>query len=280
MSVPSPKINLRQLNILAATIVLANGFSKLVNIPSRGFVLSLGSIQWAVEINGRLLFMVLLALLVILGAESVYRSHPVFQNPSKENPPKSTVTHWILPGLAAFGGSAAVNLLPTGPRWWLGLAFVSFLLVIIVIGEYSVISHEGPWLEYAKVGLNVLGLAILTIILAAISAISARLAFLVPVIGLTVAIISLRLLLLESDWKRKLPFFALGIGILTAEVSLPLSFLPVVPVAFGLILTLTTHTLVGYAQALLRSHLTRSVILEYASLDVLAVISLLWILGR
>jgi hypothetical protein len=198
------KIDIRHLSTISAIILLVNGISRFVEIPSRGFRLTVMNIQWVVEINGNLLFMLLLALLVVVGSESILRSHPLLSGESGSQKHYLTAIHWIMPGITAFGGSAAVNMFPPGPRWWLGLVLVTGLLILIIVGEYLVIEKEGVRYDLASVGLNVLGLTLLAILLNAIHASSTRLAFALPVIAVCVTAIALRLLdLLDPRNKMK-----------------------------------------------------------------------------
>lgn len=280
MAVYGAKINIHQLNILAATIVLANGFSRLVDIPPRGFRISLWNIQWSVEIGGRLLFMLLLALLVVIGAETIFRSHPIFQERTAGTKKQSTIVHWILPGLSAFGGSTAVSLLPAGPRWWLGLVIVTALLILSVLFEFIVIDRSDSRHDPAAIGLNVLGLTLLAIIFNAVIASSARLAFALPVIALSTIVIAFRLLNLILPYTPRMAIYAIGIGIIVTELAIPLSFLPISSILFALILTLATHTLAGIAQAARGTGITRSTLLEYGFLDAIAVLLILVLVGR
>jgi len=271
-------IDIRHLNILSATILLVNAVSRFVNIPSRGFRLTVLNVQWAVEINGRFPFMLLLALLVVVGSEYIFRSHPILSEPQAKK--YSTVRHWILPGMAALGGSAAMNLFPSGPRWWLGLTAVTGLMILSVVGEYFVMDRKDVRHDLAAVGLNILGLTLLAIVLSALHASEVRLAFAIPLIGLMVSAIALRLLDLSDSLVPAIRYYALGIGLLVSELALPLFFLPISSVTFGLLLTLATHTAVGVAQARVKEKNYRSVILEYLLIDGVAVIILILALGR
>jgi hypothetical protein len=273
------KIDIRHLSTLSAIILLVNGISRLVDIPSRGIRLTMLDIQWVVSINGSLLFMLLLALIVIVGTEVILRSHPALA-PGGPSAEESTALHWILPGLTAFGGSAAVNMFPPGPRWWLGLVLVTGLLILIILGEYSTIEKTGLRHDAAAVGLNILGLTLLAILLDAIHATTARLTFALPVIAVFTAAVAGRLLeLLDPETPHK-PFFAAGIGLLIAELALPLFYLPVSSVTFGLVLTLAAHTAVGITQIRSGDSKNRSILLEYFLIDAAAVIVLLMLLGR
>jgi len=274
------KIDIRHLSTISAIILLVNGISRLVEIPSRGIRLTVLNIQWVVEINGNLLFMLFLALLVVVGSESILRSHPILSGEAGRQVDYPTAIHWILPGIAAFGGSAAVNMFPPGPRWWLGLVLVTGLLILIIVGEYLVIEKEGVRYDLASVGLNILGLTLLAVLLNAIHASAARLAFALPVIGVCVTAVALRLLDLLEPRNRIKQYFAMGIGLLVSELALPLFYLPVSSVTFGLVLTLATHTAVGVTQIRARDPKTKSVLMEYFFIDAIAILVLILLLGR
>jgi hypothetical protein len=271
-------IDIRHLNILSATILLVNVISRFVDIPSRGYRLTVGNVQWVIEISGHLPFMLLLALLVVVGSEYIFRSHPLLAGPQAGK--YSTVRHWILPGMAALGGSAAMNLFPSGPRWWLGLAAVTGLLILSITGEYFVIDRKDVRHDLAAVGLNILGLTLLAILLNAIHASESRLAFALPGIAILVTAIAMRLMDLSDVRDTGTAYYSLGIGLLVSELALPLFFLPLSSVTFGLLLTLATHTGIGVAQARVKGKNNRSVIWEYLLIDCVAVVILILTLGR
>ncbi len=268
------------MSTISAIILLVNGISRFVEIPSRGIRVTVLNIQWVIALNGNLLFMLLLALLVVVGTESILRTHPALSSPSGSKPSTVTAIHWILPGITAFGGSAAVNMFPPGPRWWLGLVLVTGLLIVSIVCEYMTIEKEGFRYDLASVGLNILGLTVLAILLNAIHASQTRLTFALPVIALGVAAIALRLLELLEPGKKENRYFALGIGLLVSELGLPLFYLPVSSVTFGLVLALATHTAVGITQIRPKDPKNKSVLLEYFLIDAFAVLVLIVLLGR
>jgi len=274
------KIDIRHLSIISAIILLVNGISRFVEIPSRGIRITVLNIQWVISLNGNLLFMLLLALLVVVGTESILRTHPALSARPAARAETTTAIHWILPGITAFGGSAAVNMFPPGPRWWLGLVLVTGLLMVSIVCEYITIEKEGFRYDLASVGLNILGLTVLAILLNAIHASQARLTFVLPVIALGVAAIALRLLELLEPGKTENRYFAAGIGLLVSEMALPLFYLPVSSVTFGLVLTLATHTAVGVTQIRPKDPKNKSVLLEYFLIDAFAVLVLIVLLGR
>lgn len=274
------KINIRHLSTLSAIILLVNGISRFVDIPSRGFRLTVLNIQWVIEINGNLLFMLLLALLVVVGSENILRTHPAWSDGDSQRKGATTSIHWILPGIAAFGGSAAVNMFPPGPRWWLGLFLVTGLLILSIVGEYLVLESGGLRSDLASVGLTILGLTLLAVLLNAVHAGATRLALALPIIALCVTAIALRLLDLQDPGNPRKRYFALGIGLLVSELALPLFFLPLSSVTFGLVLALATHTGVGVTQIRARDSRNRSLLLEYFLIDAAALLVLGLLIGR
>ncbi|MBN2085026.1 MAG: hypothetical protein JW748_07345 [Anaerolineales bacterium] len=274
------KIDIRHLSTISAVILLVNGISRFVEIPSRGIRLTVWNIQWVIELNGNLLFMLLLALLVVVGTESILRTHPALSGAPEGQRTRGTAIHWILPGITAFGGSAAVNMFPPGPRWWFGLVMVTGLLIFSIVCEYLTIEKKGVRFDLASVGLNILGLTMLAMLLNAIHASQTRLTFALPVIAVGVAAIALRLLdLLESGMSIR-KYFASGVGLLVAELALPLFYLPVSSVTFGLVLTLATHTVVGVTQIRPNDPKNKSVLLEYFLIDAVAILVLTVLVRR
>jgi len=274
------KIDIRHLSTISAVILLVNGISRFVEIPSRGIRVTVMNIQWVIELNGNLLFMLLLALLVVIGTESILRTHPALSGTSDGKPDTATAIHWILPGITAFGGSAAVNMYPPGPRWWFGLVLVTGLLIFSIVCEYLTIEKEGIRYDLASVGLNILGLTVLAILLNAIHASQTRLTFALPVIAVCVAAIALRLLDLLEPGNSMKRYYAAGIGLLISELALPLFYLPVSSVTFGLVLTLAAHTAVGVAQIRSKDPKNKSILLEYFLIDAIAVLVLVLFIGR
>jgi hypothetical protein len=95
-----------------------------------------------------------------------------------------------------------------------------------------------------------------------------------------VAAIAGRLLDLLDPATPHKQYFAAGIGLLIAELALPLFYLPIASITFGLVLTLATHTAVGITQIRPRDAKNRSVLLEYFFIDVAAILVLLLLIGR
>jgi hypothetical protein len=106
------------------------------------------------------------------------------------------------------------------------------------------------------------------------------LAFALPVIVLMTFVIVLRLLDLSSPPVTRKFLYALGISVIVVEMAFPLLFMPIASISFGLVLSLSVHTLVGFANSNLGKGIPLPTIVEYLILDVMAVAIILILVGR
>ncbi len=274
----SPPLDAKRFSVLAAAIVLANGLSRLVRLPSQDYVVTVLNIHWMVGVNGPMLFMVLLGALVASGAYSIYRSHSPAQRPSSEK--EGLGIHLIVPALTAVGGGAALSLVPSGPRWWVGLAFLSALVVLAVAGEYLALDRDDPHYDQASIGLEILVYSLLVLVFSALHAADARLAMAMPLIALSTSVLTLRVLALAAPLDRRIWAYTAGIGLLVGELALPLNFWPLPSVAYGLGLTVSAYVLGGLGKLRLQSELRRASLVEYAVVAALALLALLALTKR
>ena len=252
-----------RLSVIAALVVLGNALSRLVRIPTQGFVLTVFNIHWTVLVNGSAVFLVLLGALVAVGADSVLRVHPAFGLHGGGSR-WAALLHLILPAMATVGGGVALALFPSGPRWWVGMAAVSVLVVLCVLGEYIVIDRDDYRYDPASIGLGILAYSLLALLLSAMHASETRLAIFLPLIGVVVAILALRLLELTAPPSPRLLAYAAGTGLVIAQLGLPLNFWPLPSVAFGLGLTVAAYCVIGVARVHLRGKLDSRTLGEYA----------------
>ena len=271
-------LDIKRFSVLAAAIVLANGLSRLVRLPSQDFVVTVLNVHWLVGVNGPMLFTILLGALVASGAYSIYRSGSTGLSVSNRN--HGLGLHLIIPALTAIGGGAALSLVPSGPRWWVGLAFLSGLVVLSVAGEYSTLDRDDPHYDQASLGLVILAYSLLVLVFSALQASDTRLAIAAPLIILSTSILTLRVLALAAPVNRKLWAYTLGIGLLVGELALPLNFWALPSVAYGLGLTVSAYVLGGLGKLHLQSELRRASLVEYGVVTALAVLALLALTKR
>src|SRR5713101_3458663 len=103
-----------RLSVLTAVIILAYALTRVLDLPSRAVHTTLFGSALGLDLNGRVLMLVLVAALISAGSDTLLRSHPRLAGQTST----STVIHWILPGASALVLGAALNLLPDGLLWW------------------------------------------------------------------------------------------------------------------------------------------------------------------
>jgi hypothetical protein len=271
-------LDVKRFSVLAAAIVLSNGLSRLVRLPSQDFVVTVLNVHWLIGVNGPMLFMVLLGTLVASGSYSIYQSG-VAELPisGRRN---GLGLHLIIPALTAIGGGAALSLVPSGPRWWVGLAVLSALVVLAVAGEYLVLDRDTPHYDQASLGLEILAYSLLVLVFSALHASDTRLAIAMPLIVVCTSILTLRVLALAAPLDRRLWAYTIGIGLVVGQLALPLNFWPLPSVAYGLGLTVSAYVLGGLGKLHLRSELRRASLVEYGIVAALAVLALLGLTKR
>jgi Protein of unknown function (DUF5656) len=272
-------LDAQRLSVLAALVVLGNGLSRLVTIPTKGFVLTVFNIQWTVLVNGSAVFLLLVGAVVAVGADSVLRTHPTHQQHAGGSRLQSLL-HLILPATATLGGGLALSLFPSGPRWWVGMVAVSALVVLCVVGEYVVIDRSDYRYDLASVGLGILAYSLLALMLSAMHASETRLAVFLPSIALVVSVLALRLFELTASPGPRLLAYAGGTGWIIAQLALPLNFWPLPSVAFGLGLTVAAYCVIGVARSQMREDVDARTLVEYALVAAASILVLLLVVQR
>ncbi|KAA3648767.1 MAG: hypothetical protein DWQ07_00810 [Chloroflexi bacterium] len=216
-----------QLSVLVATVLLAYATSRFVNLPPRIWPLQILGVLLPIPINANTIIVIILAALAATGTDWLLRSHPRL---GKEN----TRSHWLLPSMTALVIAVPLNSLPLGFIWWAGFFTGGILLVLTLLAEYITVDPEDTRFLPAAAGLTALSYALFLILTITLGSIKPRLYIVLPPIGLAAALVSLRaihLRLNEWQWPQ-----ALAAGLIASQLAAALHYLPVAPIAYGLIL--------------------------------------------
>ncbi|MDW8326796.1 MAG: hypothetical protein RMK99_09540 [Anaerolineales bacterium] len=241
--------NRDRLSVLTAVIVLAYALSRFL---SEAEGLSAG--PW--------LLPVLVAALISTGADALIRSHPRFRG-------GPTVVHWIVPGVMALGLGAALEQLPDGPLWWLGLAVSAIALIAVLVAEYVVVEATDPnrtaaaWL----LGGLVYALALMLFWLAQTAVNEASAA---GVTGLAALALAWRLFVLGWVAPGQAAVAAGIVGLISAQAVWLASYWPVPASSAALLSLLPFYLSTGLLQQHLHGHLTGRVWIEYGAVGLVA----------
>jgi hypothetical protein len=172
---------------------------------------------------------ILAAGLTTTGMDWLTRGHP-------SRGGKRTIEHLLLPTLTTFIIGVPLALLPEGNAWWVGFGIGAALLVAVFLAEYIVIEPSAPYYAIARAGLTALSYGLFLILVTALRFSVARMFLLVPAVFIAAGLISLRILHLDGTDRWDFPW-AIGIGIICAQLCAGLHYWPLMPIQFGLALT-------------------------------------------
>ncbi len=270
LATPLPQPNRDRVGALTALILISYALIRIVTFPSLETELALFGLVVPVSIDVRVVMLSLSAALAATGALWVLHSHPLALIRNLEYP------IGLLPGLAALGLGAALNQLPVGSAWFIGLVFSGSLFVGVLYAEFLVFDERDPRAPVAIAGLRTLG--VLVVVGVAFSALAGgiRAVFIVPAIFAASMIVCWRALNLETANRAILPY-SIACGLIASQIAWGLHYWPTRPMQVALVVGLTTYVSIGLLAALLQKSLTSRLVYEFAGVSLLVLAAVLFI---
>ncbi len=263
-----PRPDRDRLSTLTALIVLAYGLVRIVALPELRASLAVLGLLLELEFNAQLLLLSLASALAVVGTDWILRSHPAYR------PERSTLEHWIIPGLAALGIGALVIRLPLGPQLWVGLLLAAGILIAVLVAEFLAVAADDPRFDAAALSLRILAYLLLIETFFALRAAGVRAAFSMPLIFFASALIAWRLFRL-ADSPGPLWQHASMIGLVVAQIGWALHYWPLDPLKASLILGLAAYLAGGFSQSYLEGELRSGRLVEYALVGGFALVAIL-----
>lgn len=258
--------NRQRLSILLAAILLAFVIARFVQLP--GIPISIGflGILLSLEININTFIAVIVAGITASGTDWLIRDHPRLKN-------KPTGKHLVLPGLTAWIFSFPLSFLTDNSLWWAGFVAAGVVLLVVIVAEYVAADPEDIRQPIASAGLIALSFMIFLVFVVSLRSTGLRLFFMLPAVGFSTGLVSLRAINLRLHKGWLLPETVV-IVLIAAQTSAALHYLPISPISFGLILLGLVYALiifvVNYAQAAL---------MKLAILESLYILAIVWALA-
>jgi hypothetical protein len=253
-----------RLGVLIASILLTFALTRLIESPRLTLTLSLPGFYFAFPITLGTFMSILAAALTAAGMDWLTRDHPSLGE-------RSNREHLLLPTLTTFVMGAPLALLSDSSIWLTGFIVGAILLIAVCLGEYITINPSTPQYAFARAGLTAVAYALFLILLTSLRYSGARLFLLTPAIFLVAGLISLRILHLDGTDRWDFPW-AIGIGLVCAQIGAGLHYWPLTPVQFGLALTGPL-----YALTVLSISIAESVPLRRAVIGPAVIIGLAWV---
>jgi hypothetical protein len=230
------------MGVLTASVLLCYALTHLVSGPGFTLAVQLPGFYFAYSLTLGTAMTLIAAGLTASGMDWLLRGHPGLES-------GPTVEHWLLPALTAFIVGVLLDILPRGPAWWIGFAVGAVILVTVLLAEYIAVEPGAPWYALASAGLTALSYALFLLFVVAIRIAGARLFLVVPAVFLAAALVALRTLHLRLGGRWEFPW-ALGIGLISAQMAAGLHYWPLSALQFSLVLLGPLYALTALACSL------------------------------
>jgi hypothetical protein len=244
-----------RLSVLTAAVLLAFALTRVLSATHLfSMPLSLGNIHITLSFNLNTVIVLLAAGMTATGMDWLLRTHPALKK-------GETGEHWLLPTLTVLVIGIALYTLPNTPIWWLGFGLGAAIFVVIALAEYVVVDPNDIRYPLATAILTVIAFVIFLILAVALKAANARLVMLVPALFVAGGLATLRTLHLRLNQRWEVAW-AVGIGLVAAQLGAALHYLPLSPVRFGLALLAPLYALTVLAVSLADGNPFRRAFLE------------------
>jgi hypothetical protein len=257
--------NLDLFSVLVATILLAYASLPYIEIPGREIGFPLAGVRFAIRLNAST------AIVLILGGITASGSHWLLKNHPRSKPRQLTA-HLILPSLTAVVLAIPLSSLAISPLWWLMFGIAAIFISLVLIAEYITVDPQDIRHPAAGAVLTAISFALYLILAISLRSLETRLFLILPALFLAAGLVSLRTFNLRFPGKWLFPQ-ALTVAVILSQLTFALHYLPVDPLAFGLL-----SVGIAYALTALISNLSQGRSLSQAATEPIFVLIVLVII--
>lgn len=253
-----------RMGMLIASVLLTYALSRFIQSPGLTLSLSLPGFYYSFPLTLSFFLSALAAALTAAGMDWLTRDHPSAGN-------RATREHLLLPTLTAFVLGTPLTLLSNSSAWWWAFLVGAVLLAAVCIAEYISVDPTAPLYGFARAGLTAVAYALFLILVTSLRFSGARMVLVIPSVLIVAGLISLRILHLDGTDRWDFPW-AVGIGLVCAQIGAGLHYWPLSPVQFGLAVTGPL-----YALTMLSNSLTENIPLRRAMVGPIIVAGVAWV---
>ena len=258
-----------RLPILITIVVLGLALSVLVPLPSREIVFDLFGSELALRFSGPVQMIILMAMLVCVGVDSLLRggrrdpASDSSQTPDRIASPVTSAMFWALPSLLAILALVTLQNLP----WWgyqVAFALISgAVLATVIVWQRATLSLDGMSRRGLRLVLNGIAYGLAYVLFSTIFGARLRSLISAPAVMAVSGVLALELLR-SSDTSTWRPWLYAGLtALIMGEITWVLNYTRMSNRAGGALLVLIFYVLTGLAQQYLWERLNRHVLIEY-----------------
>ena len=257
-----------RLSVLVAVLLLGSVLFRFIELPEQVWELEpLGS-PLEIHVTGTWLLATLMVGLVCTGTNLILHDHPHLG----QHAGRPIYIAWILPGVMAGLAAFLLASLPTWPLWIAGLMLVGISISLTISAEYKAISPNVQGYAAARLALNMLAYLLAFVLFTIIYHTRTRSLVTATLTLLTATMLALDLLSVADVPFRRVLLFASIVGLIAGESTWALNYWQVSAWAGGLFLLLIFYTAANVAHQYLLERLSRSVLVEFATVTVVVLI--------
>ncbi len=243
-----------RVGVLAAAVLLTYALARLVNAPGFTVSIQLPGFYFSYPFTLGTAMTLMAAGLTASGMLWLLRSHPAIEN-------RTAFEHWLLPSLTAFILGVFLNSLPGTAVWWVAFVVGSGILIAVFLAEYVAVDPGAPTYALASAGLIALSYTLFLLFVIALRISGVRLFLSVPAIFLAAGLVALRTLHLRLSGRWEFPW-AIGTGLVSAQLAAGLHYWPLTPLQAGLVLLGPLYALTALAYGISQEVPIRSAFTE------------------
>ncbi|MDY7077544.1 MAG: hypothetical protein SXV54_11545 [Chloroflexota bacterium] len=271
MQEPVEPLDRNRLSVLVAVLLLGSVLFRFIELPEQTWNLQpLGS-PLEIRITGTWLLTTLMVSLVCTGTNLILHDHPRLA----ERTGRPIYVAWILPGVMAGLSAYLLAHIQAWPLWIGGLLLVGVCISLVVSAEYTAVFPEDSGYPMTRLTLNVLAYLLAFTLFAIIYQTRTRSIVTATLMLLTAAVLALDLLSVADAEFQRVILFAGIVGLIVGESTWALNYWQISAWAGGLFLLLIFYVTVNVAHQYLLERLSRSVLVELATVAIIVLIIIL-----
>jgi len=249
--------------------------SKIIQLPTHQLGFDVLGSQLGVELSTSWLSAVFIVGLVITGAHSLFRDHPLY----RQGQVRYTFIFWILSALTALVTGASLARVESTQAWLSVMVGGIILLGVVTANEFKLLDPsklERPGVQlFAAIVVYTLALALLTLIYAT----RTRALLAGPAAFAVSSLLTVRFLWNTIQQPRRIAFYGGITGLIMSQAVWALNYWRMEPLAGGLLLLLIFYVVTGIEQQFLLDQMSRRVLIEYGVVVSVAAVVILSLLA-
>lgn len=228
-----------RLSTLTATIMLAYALTPFIKFPEQVISINLFGIIFSYRYTFTTVVTILVAVLAAVGTIYLLQTHPQVRS-------REIWQHSLLPALTAWAIGIPLSAIQVSPEWWGVFFLAGALLTLVFVTEFIVVDPDDTLYPVASVAITALSFALYFILVTGSREGMLRIYLLIPTVGITMLMVSLRTLHLRFGNRWDL-VWSLAIALTIGGLAIGLHYLPLSPIKFGLLLLGVAYGLTSLA---------------------------------